>query len=48
MSLEFGVNNLTSWALGVIYSPGEDPVYGEFQEFEIGLLIFYISVKVYI
>lgn len=48
MRIEFGLNNLKTWTLGFIYAPGEDPVYGEFQELEIGLLIFYISFKVYI
>ena len=48
MRIEFGINTLKSWTLGVTYSPGEDPIYGEFQELEIGLLVCYLSIKVYI
>jgi len=48
MRIEFGINSFTTWTLGLIYSPGEDEVYGKYQEFEIGLLIFYLSFKVYI
>jgi len=48
MRIEIGLNTLTSWTLGIMYIPGEDPIYGEYQELEIGLLIFYLSFKVYI